>query len=466
MNKLFLIMATFVMLVSISSCVKDNYDHPDAGGKDPDIKANTTIAALKALYNGVTPYQITDTLVIEAIVTADDQSGNLYKSIVIQDSTGGISLLLEGTNLYTDYPVGRRLFIKCKDLVLSDYAGLIQLGGYIDQTQSLAGIPPTLFDKYVLKGTWGHTVLPKVVSISQLNDSYQNELIELNDVEFTTADAGKTYADAVNKVSLSRNLKNCSGGSLVVRTSGYASFANKPTPTGNGKLLAIYTVFNSTGQLVIRDLNDVHMDSVRCGGNVVSGPGIASLRALYQGSDVTIPAGTSVTGIVIADPTSGNLNTKSLYIQDSLAGINLFFSAAHSFHVGDKVTADLSGLTLTLFGSSGLEVTGVPLSNVTVVGSGSITPRVVTTAQVAANINAWEATLLKIDNATLTGGSGGTFSGNVTITDATGTLILYTKSAATFSGTTYPVGNVSVTGYLVNFNGTPELQLRSAADVQ
>ncbi|MBK6274883.1 MAG: hypothetical protein IPF58_09355 [Saprospirales bacterium] len=41
-----------------------------------------------------------------------------------------------------------------------------------------------------------------------MNDSFQNRLIKLNDVEFNEEDAGQPYADAVNKSSISRFLSN------------------------------------------------------------------------------------------------------------------------------------------------------------------------------------------------------------------------------------------------------------------
>ena len=59
----------------------------------------------------------------------DDRSGNYYKSIVIQDSTGGIELKFNDGFLYNQYPIGRTLYIKCKDLILTDYNGLTQLIG-------------------------------------------------------------------------------------------------------------------------------------------------------------------------------------------------------------------------------------------------------------------------------------------------------------------------------------------------
>lgn len=462
MNKFFSLLTLALLVTGLSSCLKEKYDTPPTGGKDPDIAVNMTIAGLKAMYTGA-PVQITGDYVIKAVVTADDKSGNFYKTLVVQDSTGGISIRLDGTSLYTDYPIGRRVFIKCKGLWLGAYANLIQLGGFINTDGSLDVIPSATFDKCILKGVYGLTVTPTVVSISQLNDTYQNMLIELDNVEFQTADASKTYADAVTKFSQNRTVKNCSGGSIIVRTSGYSNFASQLTPAGNGKLLAIYTVYNSTAQLVLRDPADLDMDSTRCGGGVVSGNGIAGVRSSWAGSDVTLPSGKTVKGIVISDNVEANTDPKNLVIQDSTGGIVIRFTANHSFAVGDEVSVDLSGLTLTSYNGL-IEVTNTPSSAAIKTGTGTITPRVATITQIQANADAWESTLITVQNASLTG-TGTTYSGSKTLNDGTGNLTLYTRSQATFSGTTIPAGNKNFTGVLGDFNGA-QLSIRTLSDVQ
>lgn len=463
MNKFLSAAFVSLLLISTSSCIKENFDAPPSGGKDPDIAVNFSIDSLKARYSG-SNYSITDDLVISAIVTADDKSGNFYKQIVIQDSTAGIVLLLNGTSIYNDYPIGRRIFIKLKGLYLTSYKGLLQIAGSIAPDGSANGIPTNLYDKFILKGSYFHNVLPKAVTISQLNTNYQSLLIELSHVEFQQADAGKPFADAYNKLSVSRIIRDCSGGSLETYNSGFSNFASHLTPTGNGKAVFIYSVYNTDGQLLLRDESDLHMDSTRCGGGPIGGgTGIMAIRNLYGGSDVNLPSGTSATGIVISDKDNSNTDPKNMVIQDSTGGIVIRFTANHSFLLGDSVTVDLSGLTLTSY--NGLyEVTYVPGANAVKKGTGVVTPRIATCADVQANANLWESTLITIQNANI-GGSGTTYNGTKTITDVSGTLNHYTRSAASFSASSLPGGNKSFTGVLGDFNG-PQLSIRNLSDVQ
>jgi len=361
MNKLITGIIALLMITGLSSCVKDNFDEPPVGGKDPDIAVNFFIDALKARYTGTTPYYINEDLVISAIVTADDKSGNFYKQIIIQDTTGGIALLLEGSNIYNDYPIGRRIFIKLKGLYLTEYRGVYQIAAAILPDGSTNGIPTALYDKFILKGSYFHYVEPKVLTISQLNPNYQNMLIELQGVEFETADAGKPFADGYAKSSLSRTIKNCTGTTIETYNSGYALWANNLTPTGRGSLVAIYSQYNTTGQLLIRDPStDLRMDSTRCGGGPIGGGnGIMRIRNLYGGSDATIPSSETIKGIVISDNTGANFDPKNLAIQDTTGGIVVRFTANHSFAVGDEVTVNISGLTLTSYNGL-LEIVNVP----------------------------------------------------------------------------------------------------------
>lgn len=466
---------TLATVLSFSSCVKDDFDAPENNNTDPSgIAANITIKDLKALYADTilvdnATVQITDNHIIAGVVVADDKSGNFYKSIIIQDATGGIAIRIDRSDFYTDYPTGRRVFVKCKGLFIGQYNKLIQMGGYIDETTnppSVASIPSPLINTYFVKGQWGIEVAPTKVSITDLNDNYQNMLIRLDSVEFQPADTNQAYANAALQQSVNRTLKDCNGNSIILRSSGYANFATSLTPSGNGTLIAIYQVFGTTKQLYIRDLGDVQLNNSRCGGG---GGGavlitIANLRSLYPGSTTTLPANRKIKGIVISDRVNLNTDTRNLIIQDATAGIVVRFTSNHTFDLNDEVEVDVSSQELSTFNSL-LQVNNVPNANATKTGTGTVTPQVLTIAQI--NSGTWtnlESTLVKINNCTITGAQ--PISGSKTLNDGTGTYTLFTRSQATFASTNYPTGTVSVTGFLGIFNTTKQISVRSMSDIQ
>ncbi len=263
MKKYILNLLLLVFLIGISSCIKEHPDSPPGNGTDPaGISANTTVNAVKALSapNLNETVTITQDLVVSVVVVGDDQSGNYYKQLVVQDSTGGIMLMLDVSSLFSKYPIGRRLFIKLKGLVLVNNYGLYQIAGALDNTNTPMGIASSLIASYIFPGKWGITVVPKVVSISQLHDNtLQSELIELDNVQVKKGEITHPYYSSKTGAGIA--LESCSGSladTAVIYTSKYANFANSIVLPGNGTVLAVYSGDkNNIPQLTLRDTSEV-----------------------------------------------------------------------------------------------------------------------------------------------------------------------------------------------------------------
>jgi len=195
---------------------------------------------------------------------------------------------------------------------------------------------------------------------------------------------------------------------------------------------------------------------------------IDELRSLYAGSVTYAPIGKRITGIVISDRSTNNLNNQNIYIQqgNGLAGICIRFTAAHSFDLGDSINVNVTGQELSEFNGL-LQLNNVPLAYATRVATGkAITPRTATFAAIQTNFRAWESTLVRIVNITsLVGGTSGRWGGSVTMTDATGTLISFTSTTATFASNSFPSTADSFVGYLTPFNTTRQIAFRNLSDV-
>src|SRR5579875_3109781 len=98
----------------------------------PTISANTTIQNIKQKHVSGNVDAITNDFIIGGVVIANDSSGNFYKQIIIQDSTGGIAVNIDDYNLYTSFPVGRKIWIKLKGLYMTDNSGLPYIGASPD----------------------------------------------------------------------------------------------------------------------------------------------------------------------------------------------------------------------------------------------------------------------------------------------------------------------------------------------
>lgn len=455
------------LLFAVNSC-KRQFDEPPQFVA-PDIQANTSIRQVKAQFftsGQIRP--IDQDLVIRGIVVADDRSGNFFKTLTIQDTSGAIAIRMDGANLFTQYPIGREVFVKLRGLFVGDFARLIQIGGGIDNSDptrpEVAPIASTLFDRYLVRGSFNNVVAPRVVTINDLNDDLQNMYIQINDVEFQSADTAQPWANVVTRQSVNRTLRTCTGQTLIVRSSGFANFASQLTPTGRGSIRGIYTVFNTTRQFVIRntDTAEIKMNGLRCGQGPTTLINTADLRALYPGAATITPEGRRITGVVISDRSTSNINNQNIILQQgtNLTGIVIRFAAAHTFNLGDSLDVNISSLELSEFNGL-LQVNNVPVSNASVRATGrSITPRTATITQINTNFEAWESTLVRIQNASLTGGTGGAYSGSVTVSDGA-TITLFTSTSATFASQTYPPNAASLTGYLGQFGTTRQIAIRN-----
>lgn len=215
-----------------------------------------TIAQLKALYQG-TPVHFADSAAqcLYAVVTADEQNGNLYKNLYVQDHTGALAIrLLNSGGLYQ----GDSVRIYLPGTVLSPYNGLMQ----IDSVD---------VDNNVVKQATGVYVAPTPTTISALlagagpGGNLQSKLITLSGVEFTDSTGTLTYADPVNQTTQNRDLEDCNGSTVIIRTSGYANFAGQHLPTGKGTFTGIASWFGSSPQLYIRNIAEVQLTGPRCG---------------------------------------------------------------------------------------------------------------------------------------------------------------------------------------------------------
>lgn len=467
--------ATFVF----SACNKKFDEPPFSTTKlaDEGIRATKTIDDFKNNYATVSTggfLPITDSIVLVGVVSANDRSGNLYKQIYIQDSTGGIEVDIEGTGLYGTFPVGREVAIFCKGLYVANVAGMKKIATKTVQNGSSAalGIPSALLHNYVRYGAINQPVEPiEITSLTQLDPTTAvgkkllGSLVKLNNYEVVTSELFYTYADSTaNKNTVNVDIQNCSGERILFRNSAYANFASLPVPTGNGSITALYTVFNTTKQLLIRDTSDVKFYGPRCDGTVPGPPTLKTVKDMrdLSGTGTVIAANTVIEGVIVsnyANEAAGNYR-----IQDNSGyGIQLRFTTSgnKNFNLGDRLRVFVGGLTVAPFNGD-IQINNVP--GAALLGVGTVTPRVATIPDIIANVNDWASTVVKINNVTITPGSSSSTGTNYTLTDNAGnTLVTFVR---TTMGYTPPASASSVTGYVSMFNGTAQLTLRQAADIQ
>ncbi|MCD4736315.1 MAG: DUF5689 domain-containing protein [Bacteroidales bacterium] len=443
----------FAGLISgMFGCIKDKPDAPPNTTIPFDPQKVYTIENLKQMYADSTEaFEITDIYSVFATVVMDESSGNIYKSAYIEDNTGGIQI-----NFF--YPGG---------LYLGDSIRILLKGAKIDNYHNLYQVQNLDVGRNIYKIKNKQYIEPELTTIPQLGtvDYYQSRPIRLENVQFAESEIGNTWADSVNKIDDNRYLEDCEGNSIIIRTSGYANFAGRPIPEGNGSLIAIASVYNSDAQLVIRDILEVNLDGERCNpGGEQQLLTISELRNLYSGSTTILPDSIKIQGVFISDNSAENISGKNAFINDEDGtGINLRFTDYHDFLLGDEIEINVSGLILDDYNGL-MQLQDIPLSKIKFLGA--VTPPAPlerTIQEVVSNFNDYEAILVLIKNVTLSG-NGGIWSGNVNMNDGTGDLVHYTYDWASFAGELYPTYTVDITGIVGKYN-SPQITIRNLDDV-
>lgn len=251
MIRKFWILAFAVILVVMTSCKKDEV--PQVEIPVFALPAGATLMSIqdfKSTMFGV----ITDNVYITGIVVGNDISGNIYKYLYIQDSTGGIGIEIDKVNLFNPYPLGQRVYIKCQDLYFGFEKGMPNLGAFYNG--AVEPIPEIFVnDRFIRDGLPGAIPAALLHTTNNLTDTHLGMLVRFDSVSFNAA--GQVFNDDdAYKETLNRIITDGSG-NVTVRVSWYADFHMETIPSGKGTVYGILTKYNSTWQLLIRDFNDL-----------------------------------------------------------------------------------------------------------------------------------------------------------------------------------------------------------------
>ncbi|HIC8645558.1 TPA: DUF5689 domain-containing protein [Elizabethkingia meningoseptica] len=306
-NKLYFKAICAVSVVTVlNSCVKsDDYSVPPVVCVDKFPATNHSLSELNALAKA-NPGEsdiIKEDYIVEAYVSSTDETGNIYKAVYAQDKpqnpTQGVEIDIDGPNQYTNFPLGSKLRINLKGLVVQGVNNNIKIGPY-DPNYPVGRINPNKIADYVTRvcGPDNMAVVAKIVplefnTISEaLRDgAHANQLVKINQVQFEEAELGKTFADPDRTAD--RYITDKRANRLDLRFSNYASFATTPISPNYAKsgsitlILSRYTnPYNNaiTEQAYIRSLSDIDFTKDRFEPGVPDAPS-ASATVLFKGAD-------------------------------------------------------------------------------------------------------------------------------------------------------------------------------------
>lgn len=287
MKKIKFIALAFLAL-TLGSCMGDGYADPDLTEKVPAApygnnslreKNVISIADLKTQFatiiNSDNGYkQIEKDMMIKAVVTGNDVSGNIYNQVSVQDASGAIIIAINGSGLSGYLPVGQEILVNLKGLYIGSYKKLPQIGGVntklSDGSLGMGKIERAVWNEHFKILNPGEadasTVVPEEFDLTKLTDAaYMDanvgKLMTLKKMKFASANGKNVWAPDDTNTSLelidAETGKRINKNNLVVRNSGYSKFANEVVPQGVFDITGIFTRYNNTWQIVLRSTDDL-----------------------------------------------------------------------------------------------------------------------------------------------------------------------------------------------------------------
>ena len=287
MKKIKFIALAFLAL-TLGSCMGDGYADPDLTEKVPAApygnnslreKNVISIADLKTQFatiiNNDNGYKLIEKdMMIKAVVTGNDVSGNIYNQVSVQDASGAIIIAINGSGLSGYLPVGQEILVNLKGLYIGSYKKLPQIGGVntklSDGSLGMGKIERAIWNEHFKILNPGEadasTVVPEEFDLTKLSDAAYMEanvckLMTLKKVKFASANGTNVWAPDDTNTSLelidAETGKKISSSNLVVRNSGYSKFANEVVPQGVFDITGIFTRYNNTWQIVLRSTDDL-----------------------------------------------------------------------------------------------------------------------------------------------------------------------------------------------------------------
>lgn len=204
---------------------------------------------------------IAEEIYVQGVVTSSDANGNYAQTIVFQDETGAVSIVADLGSSNQLFPVGQKISVQCKNMMLADIGGVKRL------CASIAGEglqkSPVAIDNRTARSTifavsGGQAVSPKSLRLNELDASTRASedcLVTLQEVFFQTNDL--PFANEGGSSEQFRTLYDNNGKTALLCTSDGATMAGEQLPAGKGSVTGILTYPNGQPVITIRMIDDI-----------------------------------------------------------------------------------------------------------------------------------------------------------------------------------------------------------------
>lgn len=266
----------FISLCTVMSCVKDDdYELPDNKKVLPAFTGKVVSFSDVASRTTTSIKNYSADEAIEGYVISSDEGGNFYKKIYIQneDKTQALSVALDKSGIYTEYPIGAKVQLRLKGLTTQLNNAITEVGYKIYKNEksgreSVGSMAEAIYKTHLYDMGGERKTLAslakEVTSIETVkNDAHVGQLITLKGVHFPNEVVGKTMYDKNKDLGGATNYKltDANGKTIDFRTSSYAKFKDEKVPSGTLDVTGVLSKFNTSWQFMVSNYADIKVVS-------------------------------------------------------------------------------------------------------------------------------------------------------------------------------------------------------------
>lgn len=205
----------------------------------------TTIAALREHIVKGGGVMLHDEIIVVGCVTSDDSEDNFYGSLIVEDESGALELMVGTPNLSACYPEGLRVALRLNGCY-ADYAhGLLQVGSEAPEYEyyrvaNLAS--PERVDSVVMRSLDVEPIEPFKIMISELQRSMCGRLIQVCGLRLVDSSSIDTLAGEGLDRAIWRGysmFRDSRGDTIAVYTRDYARYMAHRIPQDSVNIVGV-----------------------------------------------------------------------------------------------------------------------------------------------------------------------------------------------------------------------------------
>lgn len=196
-----------------------------------ELSESVSIAQLKSLCKG-DHHRIVEDITVQGVVVAGDWLGELHKSIIIADETGGLEIAIESQNISSIIPTFCRVAIQCNGLMLARVGGKIELGASPTGDFLLDNISEEMIERHIRIVERSCDILPATKQFSEIGSDDISRYVKFDHIRICDMERGLSWCDEVDDeyVTTIRTFIDSEGNTFAIQTLPTCKYAHEKIP--------------------------------------------------------------------------------------------------------------------------------------------------------------------------------------------------------------------------------------------